>query len=627
MRKTYWVTFLTQGGNSLIRVRNEDPSEPCTYRVEIENKNTVDPKILLSQAINHAKIQHTAWLESQKSESDAIDPEEKRSDEVTHVFSAKEIEPYLDEMLARMVAVAQTGIHLVLTTAGTASTDCRQDVQLNPEPFLFGRIEAGMGRGMHETGHIRYDQHGTTQDLPRRSNEQAYGTALLSQANADGGEVLAHILNLVMDRRSDDLGAKEFPGNANALYRRLGDLLPGEYKNPTGKIVRTVNGRSLACETSVFVDFTYAIKKRTRAKHAIVCKCVNLALRAIRRVNQNKRRYVHLLTASKEILELLRQHMTEQEKVEQTEQETFRVFMVKLNQTIHGKHVDPKFADAFREFMCQKLAKQRRKELSSLASKIRSMPFGARGIGASAGEPQHIVRVDRNPQAYLDIVRKVGHESRRIREIVRRLSVPEVRVQRDLIHGELDLDALSRLVTGGSDCMKIDLHQRRLDAAIAFLLDFSASMASHRSSLELGVSFNEGLIPFHRLIDSRYFAFNERVYDCGVAQPNNGIAGVNCDGGTLEHFGVRVAGNWLRQSRRSRRLLLTICDGAPSDIKKTKEEAYALLSAGILPIRILVGVHVAPKTYPIELFFDTWDELFTELAHVFETVVRAVRIA
>ena len=625
MQNVYWVTFVERDGNSCIRVRHEDPNEPCTYRVEVESDGYQDTKLLISMAIAKAKMEHTAWLDSQSTKKiDGSKPEPIIEEKQGPVFSADEIEPYLDEMLARMVAVAQTGIQLVLTETGTASTDCRQSVRLNPEPFLFGKIEAGMGRGLHEVGHILYDQHGTARDLPRGSNDQAYGTALLAQATTDGGEVLAHILNLVMDRRSDDLGAKEFPGNANALYRRLGELLPGEYKSSSGIIIRRPNGTSLTCNTSVFVDFVYAIKKRTRAKHAIVCRCVNLALRAIRRVNQNKRRYAHLLTVSKQILELLLQHITEQEKVEQ---EAFLVFMVQLNQAIHGKKVDPEFVTAFRELMRQKLAGRRRKELAALAGKAGSIRFGARGFGASGGEEKNVIQVGRDPEAYLDLVKKVGPQSRRIREIVRRLSVPEVRVQRDLLQGEFDIDALSRLVTGGSDCMKIDLHQRRLDAAIAFLLDVSGSMASHRSSVELAVAFNEGLIPSYRLIDSRYFAFNDRVYDCGNAQPNNGIAGVKCDGGTREHLGVHVAGTWLRQSRRSRRLLMTICDGAPSDIKKTRAEAYALLAAGILPIRILVGVHVAPQTYPVELFFGTWDELYHELAHVFETVVQAIRVA
>lgn len=624
---TVWVTF----GDPLsplqtIRLRTEDPKEPNTYVVQVEHRDGESWTYITTRAILLAKQKRelsAASPQPPKRQTRRPAPPPSPPEQPPFSFEADEIEPFIDEVLTRMLCVAEHGIRLELVGTGTASTDCRFVVYFNPEPFLRGQVEAGFGRGIHEAGHIRFDNTGTKRDRAGRYREVAAGAELLTRAHADGGEMLAHILNLIMDRRSDDRQANEFPGNASALYHRLGYLMPG----PRSRL----GGVSPECCASVLVDFAYAIKKRTRPRHAIVRKCVQIALRAIKRVNDDKRRYEHLLTASKIILDLLRKHFTSAEE----EQSRFDEFMKALNRAIFGKKADPELARKFRVMMAQKLVLRRRRTLAQLPAQVRAVSgrssggrsSGGKGAGAGSADTQTTVKVPPNPNAYKAVLAKVSQQARFLRNALRMLSVPETHKLTGLTRGEFDIDALPILATGRSECMKIDFSELQLDLAIAFLLDASGSMSELHAATELAVAFNEATIPSTRSVDSRFFAFNDKVFDCGPAKPNNGIAGIECTGGTMEHWGVCAAGDWLASVRRRRKVLMTFCDGAPWNPKLVRNDVNALLLRGILPIRILVGVDVAPRTYPVELFFDSWEELNRELVPVFSTVIRAVRSA
>jgi len=639
MKQTIWVTFsVTVGHHSSIRLHTEDPKSAGTYAVQVEYREGESWTDISGRAITLAKIKRESEPDvSVGSSSSSTHPVQLRLVSQQPVslpeplFEQSDIEPFVDEMLARILAIVECGVRLELVVSGTASTDCCSVINFNPEPFLSGHIEAGFGRGLHEAGHIRYDRNGTKKDNCRKTNDPSIGTALLIRAQNEGGEALANILNLLMDRRVDDKQAKEFPGNKNPIFRRLGHLLPGESKDSkTVEVIKSFNGTSFECETSVFVDFVYAIKKRTRPKHAIVCRCVNIALRAIRRVNAHKCRYKRLLTASKQILQLLRDNATPEDKKREQEtsesEQKFAQFMQALQKAISGSRPDSKLVKLFRQMIANKLAVRRRKSLAILPNQLATVSKKA-GSGAGAGKALPVVKVPPNPVAYRPILSKVRSQVRGLSEVIQRLSVPEVHRFTGLTRGEFDTEALPVLATGRSDCMQIELREQRLDVGIAFLFDRSSSMLVLNAATELAVALNEAILPHRRFVESAFFAFHDQVFDCGLVQPNNGIAGVECAGGTQEELGIRVAGNWLQGIRRPRKLLITICDGAPANVAAVKKETDALLAHGILPMRILVGVDIAPRTYPIELFFDSWSELNKELVKVFTAVVLAARTA
>jgi len=639
MKQTIWVTFsITTGNHSTIRVHTEDPKTSSAYAVQVEYREGESWADISGRAITLAKIRRESEpdvsIGSSTSSTRPVQlilvPQQSASPPEP-VFEPYDIEPFVDEMLSRILAIAEGGVRLELVGSGTASTDCCSVINFNPEPFLQGHVEAGFGRGLHEAGHIRYDRNGTRKDKRRETNDPAIGTALLIRAQNEGGEALANILNLIMDRRADDKQVKEFPGNENPIFRRLGYLLPGEFKDSkTGETIKSLNGTSFECGTSVFVDFVYAIKKRTRPRHAIVCRCVNIALRAIRRVNAHKCRYERLLTASKRILQLLRDNATPEDEKREKEtsenEQRFAQFMQALQKAISGSRPDSKLVKLFRQMIANKLAGRRRKSLAVLPSQLATVSRKT-GSGAGAGKALPVVKVPPNPVAYRSILSKVRPQVRSLSEVIQRLSIPEVLRLTGLTRGEFDVEALPVLATGRSDCMQIELREQRLDVGIAFLFDRSSSMSVLSAATELSVALNEAILPHRRSVESAFFAFHDQVFDCGLAQPNNGIAGVECTGGTQEELGIRVAGNWLQWIRRPRKLLITICDGAPANVAAVKKETDALLAHGILPMRILVGVDIAPRTYPIELFFDSWAELNRELVKVFTAVVLAARTA
>lgn len=548
------------------------------------------------------------------------------------LFTHDELAPFIDQLLTRMSAMVGVGIRLEVThRVETASTDCRHVVHFNPEPFMEGHVEAGFGRGYHEVGHILYDRNGTALDPKRSALDAAYGTLLLERANAEGGERCANVLNLIMDRRSDDLQMKEFPGNANALRYRLPHLMPGErFNKQKREVEKRLNGTAIDCDRSVFVDFAYAIKKRTRPKHAVVRTCVQHTLRAIHRVNSGTRPYAHLLTVAMEVEQRLADAEPEhaQPKADPKRLDSlFQKIMRMMARAERGGKPSKAFTKAFREHMKGKLKVRRAKTLATLPATLKALVSHMKGGGRVAGTDEskkNIEVVPPNPTAYRTILVDVANEGRRLREILRMLSMPVSNVLRGLNQGEFDLEALPAFVSGQSDVMMIEQKQQKLDVAFALLLDVSGSMKGQNAH-RIAVVFNEALLASGKEVSSHLFAFNDKVFDCGNATPNNGIVGIACGGGTNETFGVYVAGDWLAHERRRVKVLLTICDGAPADPEAVRKETLDLLKQGILPLRILVGVDVAPKTYPIELFFDSWSEFNQELAHLFQTVFQSAQ--
>ncbi len=638
---TYFVTFPERGNSGVhVSLAGVENNKQC-FKVEIPQ---IDGEASLStslRAISVARPRHEAYLKllfAQKAQSSVKPRSAPTPIEPTLVFEPDEIEPFIGQALVRMVAVAERPIRLNLQGHGTASTDCVNNVTLNPDPFLRGEIEDGFGRCLHEAGHIREDAKGSKKDRPRRSNELPIGIELLNRAYKEGGEALQNILNLVMDRRTDDLQCRRFPGNASAIRRRLGRLFPGE-KRVDGKVVQKPNGRSLDCATSVFTDFAYACKKRTRPRHAVVRRCVSLVFRAIKRVNKGQRKYTELLSVSKQVLALLNEHATEQDR----EQQAFSEFMKKLFKAIYGSKADASMQRLFRQMMAKRLTAQRRQSYSKISQIVKSISTNVQHSGPSAvgtpggdsptvpgapggeGPGEKVIEVGSNAAAYGPVSMAVRAQSTRLSDIIRKLSVPESVVLRGLDKGEIDMEALPMLVAGHPDCMKRDLQTFKLDLALAILADLSMS-TDELPITRIATTFNDALSPHGRGVSSALYGFNDDVFSCGPASRNNGIAGLKSTGGTNEHFATRIAGNWLRAQRRSRKILLTICDGGPSSPQKVRKEVDELVRRGVIPIRILVGVDVAPKTHPIDLLFDNWEEFSRELEQLFSTIISATRV-
>lgn len=583
-----------------------------TYQVQVDVKPEMDAATIWQEALRLARpLLHADIARRQKAVSGShsttpvIDPSSpSRSAFPEIVFHPDEFMPFIRELRTDVAAVAGRAVRFELSASEpTASTDCKSHVSFNPEPFARGHVEAGFGRGLHEASHIAFS--------PR-------GGELMATARKDGGDALAGILNLIMDRRDDDLNCKANPGFALKVRRRMGHLFPG---------IDGGNGTSLEARQSVFIDFSYACKKRTHPHFAIVKKCVNLATRAIKRVNRRKRSYKHLLVVAKQILELLRTHATEYDKQQAEEQEEeFEQFMKALQKRIHGTRPSQTMQNAFRKMMQQVLAAQRSGTLQRLSNVLGQMKTGnSRASGLAPVNNPMIVKVPPNAATYGPAKARIRPYIGSLKQVLRELSVPIDRQLKGLEEGDLDEDELHVLAAGGSDCMMRHTEEVSLDVAISFLVDLSGSMAGHTETIDLGVLFNEALLDFGTNVEAFFYGFNDKVFDCGRAQPNNGIASLTCTGSTDEAFGLRVAGEKLYAVPRRRKIVVVACDGGPNNIRAVEKVCSELLAHGVLPIRALVGVDTAPRTYPVELFFDSFPELLKELTKTFRAILLASR--
>jgi hypothetical protein len=634
---TFYVTFSDpKAPTHTVRVEHTgDERKPRVFKVEVTTNGREDERELRSRAMGMALPLYNAWIEAHYGNKAIVPTLDPVTEELLEYFSLEEVQPLIDAWLQDVASVAGKAVRLELSGHGTASTDCRGSVTFNPQPILEGRFSTGRGTLTHESLHIRLDVNGTKRDRKLRPQDLPYGIQMLERANKEGGEVLGHILNLIMDRRADYLGCRDFPGIAHDNYYRRGDLMPGERFDPVqDQWVNRRPGISQECHQSVYVDFAYACKKHTKGVHPCVRRCIKLVNRATKRVNAGKRKYVHLLTVSKEVLNILRVNETAYDRQQQLDrdkrEEQFKKFMKSLQQMIYGPKASPTMSKAFRKMMAQRAARNRKVSLAQLPATLSQLARPGRGgvtlVGGSADG--RVIDVPANPVAYAQMLASVAGQVSRLRRLLQRLSIPERHDITGLQYGDLDLNALPELVTGQPDVMKITRIIQALDLAVSFGIDVSGSMSGEAYEIARGlaVAFNQAMLGFKNTIDGHFFAFNHNVYRCGPVARANGIAGVPCGGGTSEAFALeQMAIPMMSSRRRRRRIVLVACDAGPARPDLVEAQCARLLKQGIVPIRFLIGVDAAPGTYPIELFFDSWAEFIREMEKTFGQIFAAAR--
>jgi hypothetical protein len=609
VKTAYVVGFSGVRGDPIVSIRRDGgvqgSLDPWHYRVQVEGDTPEACKWLAIQMASRLYIAALSGMPQPTARaSGKVNMEE--DDKPPPAFDPEEIMPFVLEARRDAVAIANRAIRLELSSReATASTDCRSHVTVNPEPFLYGRIEAGRGRIYHEASHIRFDT-----EAPR----------LLSGAALEGGELLQSILNLILDRRSDDLNARRHPGFRMAIRRRMGYLMPG---------IEGMNGTNLEARHDVFVDFAYACKKRTKPHHRVVCKAMKIVKRTISRVNDRKRKYWSLLGAAKEVMNLLLSELPpDQMAAMKLGQSLFAAFMRLLRLAVHGCPASKQMQAAFRAGVALRLDAENKQKLAALPQTMTQL-LGTPGqvkLPQLAEERREVRVIDLPPNhaKYAESLGRVRHYLPRLRQVLEELAQPRVIERKGLDEGDLDEDELALLAVGGTDVFMRSDEVLELDVAIGFLLDTSGSMSDRTDTIDLGTLMNEALTGFPGA-DGYFFGFDDVIWNCGGVQPGNGIASLTWQGGTFEAPGLMVVGNALAKSPRRRKLLLTVCDGGPADVKEVKRACERLLAAGILPVRLLVGVDAAPRTYPVELFFDSFDQLFSQLAAFLRSLMLAMR--
>ena len=104
------------------------------------------------------------------------------------------------------------------TRHATAATDCVSTVYINPRYFVADDQSLGYGIVYHEGGHIMYSPEGVA--LLRKARER--GNAFrINEKPTPQGDLMVHIVNILLDRKDDRATAKARPGIALTLRRRL----------------------------------------------------------------------------------------------------------------------------------------------------------------------------------------------------------------------------------------------------------------------------------------------------------------------------------------------------------------------------------------------------------------------
>jgi hypothetical protein len=466
----------------------------------------------------------------------------------------------------------------------TASTDAVSKVYFNPYPFELGLDDVGYGIGIHEAGHIV---------------NSPYAVPLLEQAGKAGGEALANILNILLDRKDDDLTARQNPGYAHYIWGRLDYLLP---KKP--KQIKDAGE-----------DFIYACKKRVRAKTAAVAKCMTMVRRA--KLGSKSQPDTILRLAKKIMKELfaepsgkeLRQFARKMEK----EKPDLLSFLLKQAKKLQpeGKRRDHMVLVYVHQSMCSFVAnvKKMRKlengpELSNreqfaIIAMIDHMELTTQPDPIENGLRS---RPRSRHEANLDII-NVGPASvifdryetsilghiQDLQDTLQRLTEDRLTVIRGQDEGDVDMDDTVGIATEADDIHCQTYLDQIPTAAISLVLDVSGSTKGNAlmQIKRLGVLFCSALDDQDKF-EGEVWAFHSSFYFCGKAQRGNGLVTLEADHQTHQGEAMELAVSHLKDMDYERKLMIVICDGGPNSDELVKRANEKALQHGIEPILILV---------------------------------------
>lgn len=522
--------------------------------------------------------------------------------EVDPEFSTSRLEKTkaaLPQLRFDMLAIAQRPFELVLDpTIATGATDGRNYIHLNPYPIEASMPELAIGTGYHEAGHIRYSYH---------------LTGVMSRAHAEGGEVLAHLVNLIMDNHDDARNTREAPGFADVLRGRLKWLFPDHRgRNP-------------------WEDFAYACKKGTTPRFPESSKAVRLVRRFVK-----GRQWTTdaVLAIAKQVRSILSGHLP---PVEQTFQEQgFRLLMLAIAGVEAGPGLTQRQKQELEQAMSGILSGERKLALKQLQQLLKQLPT-QKGLLLPMPTAPHRRKVTQPefkrfealvPGPYRRIVNSVRNHVNRLKAKMTLIDSPVEATERYQQEGDLDVSNLARLVVGFDDCFELTTLESELDAEIHLALDQSGSMVGEKIGFarQVGVLFNEAILGKQPYVDGHLWGYNSNgkatIFDYGPCRFSSPVVLAEADGGNSDYEMLSVIAKQIVRSRRKKRLVILVGDDGPSSPDMVNKLANQLLGAGIPVIHIMVGVFAAPKIFPIQLLFRTFPELIDGFGDILFKIFR-----
>ena len=507
-------------------------------------------------------------------------------------------------------------------TVETAATDCLAEVRISPHFFLEGFRDVGYGTAYHEAGHIR---------------TSPYGARILERAKREGGPVLRHILNIILDRKDDYETAAFAPGFAPLLRERLTYIctmtrrahLKGRGLTPE-QVTAALKGWK---PEDPYEDFFFAAKwhKTPRTKDGA---------RAMRYCTRRR-----LLAASPEVL-LWTAKRVREVLGEQAEEDWGSPERVRLEQLFLAliaaaglagcghptTPLDPKIARILQRFIAQFVAGNRKSGLDRLRGILKGTGIawpGPISVGVEPTVPIKVVPHDpSHATAYQELLAPVRHLVDPLVARLRRVDNPSEFTLHGQDEGELDLDEAAAIACNLGGYYQTTVTECDIDAEIHFAVDCSGSMTGEKVKIakQISIVFSEGIKPLAPAVEGRLWAFSSKaVYDLGPPSPISGIVGIEGEGGNSDTHMLAHVGKALAHSRHRRRVLIVLCDDGPDSIEDVRRMSQQLMARGIIVIHLLVGVHGTPDIYPVELPYTSMEECLMEFGDLLEEIIRNLK--
>ncbi|MFH0780309.1 MAG: hypothetical protein V1928_05700 [Parcubacteria group bacterium] len=498
-----------------------------------------------------------------------VDPDFPRVNRYDPEF--KKTEFHLQKLHSMISALINRSFVLIPTRSVDAgSTDAVKTVYFNPYPFEQDMVEEGYGIGLHEGGHI---------------NHSPYASDLLNRAQKQGGTVLQTIVNILLDRKDDDLTAQDAPGFAAYIWKRLNYILP----------------KQRAGIEDQFEDFLYACKKRTRAKFKPVLE----AMRKVRRVNLDESAGPEqILALAIKIKDMLFTPDSDELKKLEAQLKNDAAFRQLVQMEFSANFPNPKptkselakfkwHISAVKNFKKYAAQMEKREQgpapteqeeeiLILIAQKIRedsgterivagegSRSYSSRGAGPDKEREIEVINVDPAPQQFNEYAIQVGMFAPELQERFHVLTDKKTIEIRGLDEGELDMNNMVGIAIGSKNVYKEDATQLYQGAAISLVLDISSSINEIQLNQikKLGVLFCLAL-DGQETFRGKVWAFNDSFYYCNKAEAGNGLVTLEAAHTTCQGEALELALDDLSDADFDKKICIVICDGAPNSPAK-----------------------------------------------------------
>jgi hypothetical protein len=534
-----------------------------------------------------------------------------------------DVEATLRRVFHRIVAdlVMMTGkpVRLIWDpSVKTAATDCVAEVRLAPWFFLEGLDSVGYGTSYHEGGHMVY--------TPK-------GTELLERANRDGGPHLQSLVNIIVDRRDDMRNAKDNPGFADTLRRRLlvictmsrqpdfSARFPDVDKETFLNLLHHLPARDL------WEDFFFSAKWHKRPHFKQTFKAMKYCTRK-RLWNANNAELLWIAQKVYSILGDPQQKDTNQSSGSEASWEGL-VTIATASHIEQGGKISPEVSQLLHKIATQytaHISAGGMNQLRSLLAKAEMRHPGPISVGVVERVPVTEVRNDpAHRNAYDSLLADIAYLVDPLVTDLRRLESPsEYTLYAQDEGDELDFDEVGAIATGLPGHWQETTIERDVDAEIHLAIDASGSMYGHKLHIakSIGTLFTESMLSLEEGVDGHMWSFDsEGINDFGNVARESGFVALESRGGNSDTHLLTIVGEHLARSKRKQRVMILLCDDGPDNIEMARRLSHELLARGVIVVHIMIGVHGLPNIYPIELLFQTMEQCLSEFGELLKAII------